>query len=73
MNGRNVYNATNLHASIPGNSVTSWLHCTYGNESFETVEVGTSRIAGQGLFAGQDIRQGTKIINPNYSPTQKTD
>ena len=39
MNGRNVYNATNLHASIPGNSVTSWLHCTYGNESFETVEL----------------------------------
>jgi SET domain-containing protein len=26
------------------------------------VRVGTSRIAGQGLFAGQDIRQGTKII-----------
>src|SRR6266571_2915452 len=26
------------------------------------VRVGTSRIAGQGLFAEQDIRQGTKII-----------
>ena len=26
------------------------------------VRVGPSRIAGQGLFAGQDIRQGTKII-----------
>ena len=26
------------------------------------VRVGTSRIAGQGLFAAQDIRQGTKII-----------
>ena len=24
--------------------------------------VGTSRIAGQGLFAGQEIKQGTKII-----------
>ena len=26
------------------------------------VRVGPSRIAGQGLFAGQDIKQGTKII-----------
>jgi SET domain-containing protein len=26
------------------------------------VRVGTSRIAGLGLFAGQDIKQGTKII-----------
>ncbi len=26
------------------------------------VRVGPSRIAGQGLFAGQDIQQGTKII-----------
>jgi SET domain-containing protein len=26
------------------------------------VRVGTSHIAGQGLFAGQDIQQGTKII-----------
>ena len=26
------------------------------------VHVGPSRIAGQGLFAGQDIKQGTKII-----------
>jgi len=26
------------------------------------VRVGTSYIAGQGLFAGQDIKQGTKII-----------
>jgi uncharacterized protein len=26
------------------------------------VKVGTSRIAGQGLFAAQDIRQGTSII-----------
>ena len=26
------------------------------------VHVGPSRIAGQGLFAGQEIRQGTKII-----------
>jgi SET domain-containing protein len=26
------------------------------------VRVGTSRIAGQGLFAGQDITKGTKII-----------
>jgi uncharacterized protein len=26
------------------------------------VRVGTSGIAGQGLFAGQDIKQGTKII-----------
>ena len=26
------------------------------------VRVSTSRIAGQGLFAGQDIKQGTKII-----------
>ena len=26
------------------------------------VRVGTSSIAGQGLFAGQDIKQGTKII-----------
>ena len=26
------------------------------------VRVGPSRIAGQGLFAEQDIRQGTKII-----------
>src|SRR5215510_6586269 len=26
------------------------------------VRVGTSRIAGQGLFAGQEIKQGTKII-----------
>ena len=26
------------------------------------VRVGTSRISGLGLFAGQDIKQGTKII-----------
>jgi SET domain-containing protein len=26
------------------------------------VRVGPSRIAGQGLFAEQDIKQGTKII-----------
>ena len=26
------------------------------------VRVGPSRIAGQGLFAGQEIKQGTKII-----------
>ena len=26
------------------------------------VRVGSSRIAGQGLFAGQEIKQGTKII-----------
>jgi hypothetical protein len=26
------------------------------------VRVSTSRIAGQGLFAGQDIKKGTKII-----------
>src|SRR6266478_3255652 len=39
MNGKGVCNATSVHASITGNSITAWLHCTETNGDSETVEL----------------------------------